>query len=58
MTNSKLLLYQLKVHLATHTLEMLKYFKFGDPARQELTGHLRLLVWGARILKAQSCECG
>ena len=35
---------------------MLKYFTFCDPARQELTGHLRLLVWGARILEAQACE--
>ena len=33
---------------------MLKNFTFCDPARQELTGHLRLLVWGARILQAQS----
>ena len=23
-----------------------KYFQFCDPVRQELTGHLRLLVWG------------
>ena len=34
---------------------MLKYFKFCDPARHKLTGHLRLLVWGARILEDQSC---
>ena len=34
---------------------MLKYFTFCNPARQELIGHLRLLVWGARILEAQSC---
>ena len=56
MRNAELVLYPLKVHSASHTLEMLKYFKFCVPARQELTGHLRLLVWGARILEAQSCD--
>ena len=55
MTNPKLVLYPLKFHSATHMLEMLQYSKFCDPASQELTGHLRLLVWGARILLAQSC---
>ena len=44
MRNPELGLYPLKVNLATHMLEMLKYFTFCDPARQELTGHLRLLV--------------
>ena len=42
--NSELVLYPLKVHSASHTIEILKYFKFCDPAKQELTGHWRLLV--------------
>ena len=50
-----MVLYPLKVHSTTHTVEMLKYSQFCDPSRQELTGHLRLLGWGARILAAQSC---
>ena len=44
MMNPELVSYPLKVHSATHLLEMLKNFTFDDPARQELTGHLRLLV--------------
>ena len=44
MRNPELVLSQLKVHSASHTLEMLKYFKFCDPARQKLTSHLRLLA--------------
>ena len=55
MRNPELVLYPLKVHSASHMLEMPKYFIFWDPARKELTGHLRLLVWGAQILKVQSC---
>ena len=43
-TNSELFLYPLKVHYATHTLEIFKYSQFCDPARQDLIGHLRLLV--------------
>ena len=50
-----MVLHPLKVQSTSHTLEMLNYFTFCDPVRQELTGHLRLLVWGARILEAQSC---
>ena len=55
MRNPELVSHPLKVHSASQTLEMLKYFTFCDHARQELTGYLRLLVWGARILEAQSC---
>ena len=56
MMNPKLVLYSLKVHSATNMLEMPNYFKFCDPAGQELTSHLRLLVRGAKILEAQSCD--
>ena len=56
MRNPELVLYPLKVNLATHMLGILKYFTFCDPARKELTGLLRLLFWGARILGADSCE--
>ena len=55
MRNPELVLYPLKVHSVSHTLGMLKYFTFCDSARQELTGHLRVLGWGARTLEAQSC---
>ena len=55
MRNPELVLYPLKIHSASHMLEMLKYFTLCDPARQELTGHLRLLVWGVRIIEVQSC---
>ena len=58
MRNPELVLYPLKVHSASRKLGMLKYFTFGDSARQELTGHLRLLVAGAGILEVQSCERG
>ena len=40
MRNPELVLYPLKVLSASHTFEMLEYFKFCDLARQEL----RLLV--------------
>ena len=42
MRNPELILHPLKVHSASHTLEMLKYFTFCDTARQELTGYLRM----------------
>ena len=51
MRNPELVLHPLKLH----SLGMLKYSQFCDPARQELAGHLRLQVVGARILEAQSC---
>ena len=34
---------------------MPNYSQFLDPARKELTGHLRRLMWGAILLEAQSC---
>ena len=32
---------------------MLEYSQVCDPARQKLPGHLRLLVWGPRLLDIQ-----
>ena len=37
-------------------LELLKYSQFCDPARQQLSGNLTLLVRGARLLEAQSFD--
>ena len=34
----------------------LKVFPFFYPVRQELAGHLRLLVGGTRVLEGQFCE--
>ena len=34
---------------------MPKSSQFCDPARQELVGHLKLLIWGTRILLPQFC---
>ena len=54
MRISKLVLYLLKVHLVIHILGVLMYFQVCDPAKQELAGHLRLLVWvGPKLLEAQ-----
>ena len=44
MRNPEQVLYPLKVNSTSHTLVMLKHFLFCDSARQELTGHFRLLV--------------
>ena len=33
-------------------------FSICDPSRQELAGHLRLLIWGDRVIEAQSSEIG
>ena len=51
-----MVLYPLKAQSVRHILGMFKYFQFCDPARQESAGHLRLLVWGERLLWAQSCD--
>ena len=47
MKNPELVLYPLKFLSASLTFEILRYFKFCDSSKQELTGHLKLLVWGA-----------
>ena len=52
---SELVLYPFKVCSIFWTFGMLEYSPFCEYARQELAAHLRLLVWGPRVLRVRSC---
>ena len=54
MRNLELVLYHITAYSAICILGIFKYSQCS-PARQELDGDLRLLVWGVGLLEAVSC---